>query len=291
MRSESEIKNLIINKAVSDQRIRAVLLNGSRVNSNVLADPFQDFDIVYVVTDLHSFICDHSWTNFFGEKIIEQLPSAMDLYKEAAEIQPESFSYLMLFTDGNRIDLTLYPFQNMATYRPESLTIVLLDKDGIFGKLPPASDKDYHIKPPTQKEFTEVCNEFWWVSTYVAKGLARNEIFYAKECLESIVRPMFMKMMAWYAGIQTNFSVSDGKGGKFLNKYLSEQLYNKMLCTYAGDDLEDNWKSLFVMTEIFGDIAKEVVFNLCLDYNLSEETNVNGYLRNVYSSTHSAGSL
>ena len=76
MRTEAEIKNLIIDYAKQDNRIRAVLLNGSRVNSNINPDRLQDFDIVFIVDNLESFTTDHSWANIFGEKIIFQLPEA-----------------------------------------------------------------------------------------------------------------------------------------------------------------------------------------------------------------------
>jgi aminoglycoside 6-adenylyltransferase len=42
MRSEKEMLDLIINTANEDPRIRAAYLEGSRVNSTVQADIFQD---------------------------------------------------------------------------------------------------------------------------------------------------------------------------------------------------------------------------------------------------------
>ena len=60
MRNEAEIKNLILDFAKQDDRIRAVLLNGSRANSNINPDQFQDFDIVFIVDKLGSFTTDHS---------------------------------------------------------------------------------------------------------------------------------------------------------------------------------------------------------------------------------------
>ena len=49
MRSEQEILDLIVNTARDDERIRAVIMNGSRVNPNAPRDVFQDFDVVYLV--------------------------------------------------------------------------------------------------------------------------------------------------------------------------------------------------------------------------------------------------
>ena len=74
MRTEKEIFDLIINVAKKDDRIRAVYLNGSRANPNVTKDIFQDYDIVYVVTETTSFIADKDWINQFGEIQIMQYP-------------------------------------------------------------------------------------------------------------------------------------------------------------------------------------------------------------------------
>ena len=52
MRSEKEMYDLILGYANADENIRAVILNGSRANPNRKPDPFNDFDIVYLVRDL-----------------------------------------------------------------------------------------------------------------------------------------------------------------------------------------------------------------------------------------------
>lgn len=284
MRSANEIQKLIIDTAKSDDRIRTVLLNGSRANPSIQSDKFQDFDIVFIVSNFESFISDHSWTYFFGEKLICQLPDEMTFGGEDKDNNETiGFHYLMLFKDGNRIDLTLFPIENLKTdFAFDSLTIVWLDKDNLFPNVPHSTDTDYHIQKPTEKIFLETCNEFWWVSTYVAKGLLRNEITYAKEILETIVRPMFMKIIEWFIGTETNFSISFGKGGKFMKQNLSSTQYDKILATYSDQQLENNWKSLFLMAELFGEFAATVANKLNFLYNSNDEHNVMTYLKTSY---------
>lgn len=281
MRSPDEIKELIISTANADDRIRAVLLNGSRANPNIQPDKYQDFDIVFIVKDLETFTNNHNWTDCFGEKLIVQLPNEMCFGNENPK--QGAFTYLMLFTDGNRIDLTLLAIEKIkADYKFDSLTVVLRDKDKLFIKTPKSTDKDYYIQKPTEKYFLDVCNEFWWVSTYVAKGLIRNEITYAKEMLETVVRPMFMKNIEWYIGTQTDFSISFGKGGKFMKQNLSKTQYDKVLATYSDYQLGNNWASLFLMTELFGAFAIAIADKLEFNYNLEEEKNVKSYLEAMY---------
>jgi len=280
MRDEIEIKDLVTSLAISDERIRAILLNGSRANPTVQPDDLSDFDIVFIVSQLESFVSDHSWINVFGEKLIWQLPDEMCFGNNN---KAATFSYLMLFKDGNRIDLTLYPVENFTTdFKLDSQTIIWLDKDNLFPKVPHASDNDYHIIKPIQKEFTDTCNEFWWVSTYVAKGLLRNQVTYAKEMLETVVRPMFMKMMEWKIGVENNFSVSFGKAGKFMSSYLDEDYYSTILQTYADAGIENNWKALFVIGELFEMASNEVSVKLQFQLNISEQQNTIGYIKNLH---------
>ena len=74
MRSEAEMYELILGVANADSRIRAVYMNGSRTNKNVPKDIFQDYDVVYVVTETKSFIEDKEWISNFGEIWFMQYP-------------------------------------------------------------------------------------------------------------------------------------------------------------------------------------------------------------------------
>jgi aminoglycoside 6-adenylyltransferase len=282
MRSDEEIKGLIIEFATKDLRIRAVLLNGSRANNKISPDKYQDFDVVFIVDDIESLVSEKSWTGAFGDKLIWQLPDEMVTGKKDSE-KARGFAILMIFKDGNRIDLTLLPKNEIdSNYKPDSLTIVWLDKDKIFSNIFLPNDSDYLVQKPSEKEFLDTCNEFWWVCTYVAKGLLRNEVIYSKEMLETVVRQMFMNVITWYIGIETNFSASVGKGGKFMKGFLPPDLYDKILQTYSDHIIENNWKALFLMMDIFGQLARSVSGKLKFEYRVEEEQNVVAYLNRLY---------
>lgn len=283
MRTSAEIKDQVLHFARHDHRVRAVLLNGSRANPNSLLDELQDFDLVFVVTDVASFTTDHAWTDVFGAKIIMQLPDEMGLYDSDNHSKKETFTYLMLFGDRNRIDLTLLPVQKTGpAYQPDSLTVLWLDKDGLFTALPPPTDSDYFVRKPSEKDFLAACNEFWWVSTYVAKGLLRDEIMYAKAMLETVVRPMFLKVMEWQVAIRHNFGVSCGKSGRFLKNYLPPDLYQKVLQTYSGYETAENWKALLLLAELFQEASRFVAEKLGFGINKTEEQATIAYLKALH---------
>ena len=148
MRSEQEMYRLILDTAQNDERIRAVILNGSHANPNAPRDIFQDYDIVYLVTDVSSFVEDRHWIDRFGERMILQTPDDMG---DPASIPRASYTYLIQFMDGNRIDLNLSPVSTVEEIKNDSLSVLLLDKDNLIPPFPPAGDKDY-LTSPTNKE-------------------------------------------------------------------------------------------------------------------------------------------
>ena len=93
-------------------------------------------------------------------------------------------------------------------------------------KLDPPDDRDYHVKRPNEKLFLDCCNEFWWVMTYVAKGIWRKEMPYAMDMLNHPVRDMLNCMMSWHIGTKTDFSVSVGKSCKYFQRYLDPQMWD-----------------------------------------------------------------
>ena len=101
MRTETEMMDLILQIAESLQ-VEAVALSGSRTNPRSPKDDFQDYDVVYIVENLEDLISDSSWLDQFGKRIIEQEVTL-----------GHRRLYLMLFEDGNRIDLTLCPKVHM----------------------------------------------------------------------------------------------------------------------------------------------------------------------------------
>ncbi len=275
MRSEREMYRLILNFAERDERVRLVGLNGSRANKNAPRDDFQDYDIAFLVTDTDSFTSDPGFLDYFGERLIMQVPD------NAGEPLP-FFSYLMLFTDRNRIDLSLIPLSRAADYlAADALTRILLDKDGLAEGYPEATDEAFRIKAPLEKEYAECVNEFWWVCTYVVKGLLRDELPYAAYHMESIVREELLKMLVWRAGAETGFPVAAGKRYKYIKRFLTGEDYALLLQTYDNSSFDAGFRALGAAARLFSGAAREVAKAFSFSYMEQEERNVLKYTEEV----------
>ncbi|MGG7164095.1 aminoglycoside 6-adenylyltransferase [Clostridium ihumii] len=286
MRSEKEIMDLILNIAREDERIRAVYMGGSRTNPNVEKDIYQDYDIVYVVTETKSFLEDKNWIFIFGDIAIVQEPDLIDVAFGKEGDFSRSYTWLMLFKDGNRIDLGIkIKEEALQQYNNDKLNLKLLDKDNIILNLSNPTDIDYWIKKPTEAEFKGCCNEFWWCLNNVAKGIARDELPYAMWMFNVPVRNMLVKMIEWHIGVNTKFSLSSGKMGKYFKKYLSDDLYEMYAKTYCNSDYDNFWISVFKACELFRIVADNVSSKLGYKYNQMEDKNMTEYLIKVKNNT------
>jgi aminoglycoside 6-adenylyltransferase len=192
------------------------------------------------------------------------------------------YTYLMQFQDGNRIDLSFDPPELFKPVIDDSLTIVLLDKDGILGHVPPSSDVDYWAKKPTNKQFQDCCNEFWWVSPYVAKGLWRGELTYAKTMMDGVLRDeQLIKMLSWYFGLKTDFKKSPGKLGKYIQADVEPEIWEELESVYCDANIENIWKSLFAMGSLFRKLANAVATHFGYHYPQQDDDNVSAYLRKI----------
>ncbi len=160
--AKKEMMELILKVAKEDERIRAVYMGGSHTNPKVEKDIYQDYDIGYVVTETKSFLDNKDWISVFGDIAIVQEPDLNDMSFDIKMDFSRSYTWLMLFKDGNRIDLGIQIKEKMLKeYTEDKLTIPLLDKDNWLPKIPPVTDEDYWVKRPTELQYTSCCNEFW----------------------------------------------------------------------------------------------------------------------------------
>lgn len=279
MRTEQEMYETILDIARKDDRVKAVYMNGSRTNPNASRDIFQDYDIVYVVDETASFIEDKKWIQKFGDIMYMQYPDESPDYPNDKN---NHYGWLMQFCDGNRVDLTVqtlsYAREHIAD---DKLCRVLLDKDNVLPAIEESTDRERYVKRPTQEQFLSCCNEFWWCSNNIAKGLWREEITYVQDMTNFVVRKQLEKMLSWKIGVKEDFGVSIGKSAKYMNRYLEKETYQRYLMTYFAADVEEAWKAVSVMCKLFDQTAKEVAAALNYRYDEHEAEMAEKYLMDV----------
>ena len=272
MRTDQEILELILETAKKLQ-IDAVALSGSRTDTKAPKDEFQDYDVVYVVDDLDNLTSDLAWLDQFGTRIIEQ-----------HNILGNRRLYLMLFEDGNRIDLTLCPKEHMQEWVDSVAGFTVLeDEKGLFEAYLP-NPKRYWIAPPSEEEFTASCNEFWWVSAYVVKGICRKQVIYATDHLYGICQQELLKILAWQVASDRE-AVDIGKNYKYLFNYLPDEKEKDFSNLLDFSSLDKIIQSLLATMQLFHQEAQRLAQKMGFDYDRKVAEKMIGYAEEKLQST------
>lgn len=254
MRTDTEMMNLILQIA-DTLEVEAIALSGSRTNPQVPKDEFQDYDVVYIVENLNDLLSDLSWLDQFGMRLIEQ-----------HNVLGHRRLYLMLFEDGNRIDLTLCPMESIQEWVDSEANFeVIKDVKGLFEAYQPNS-KRYWTAPPTEEDFAASCNEFWWVSAYVVKAIRRKQLIYATDHLYSICQQELLKVLAWqvtsYRGV-----VDIGKNYKYLFHYLPAEQEKEFSALLDLSSFDKITHSLFATMGLFNREAQILAQKMGFTYD------------------------
>lgn len=254
MRTETEMLDVIL-KTAETLQVKAVAMSGSRTNQNAPKDEFQDYDVVYVVDDLDNLTSDLSWLDYFGKRIIEQ-----------EVVLDHRRLYLMLFEDGNRIDLTLCPKEHIKEWvDSEAGFTVLEDPNGLFEPYSPSPQR-FWTNPASAIDFENACNEFWWVSAYVVKGICRNQLIYATDHLYGICQQEFLKILAWQVA-SARGKVDIGKNYKYLFQYLPAEKEKEFSNLLDFSSIEKLSQSLLATMQLFHREAQRLAQKLGFDYD------------------------
>ena len=257
MRAETEILDLILQTAQTLQ-VEAVAISGSRTDTKAPKDEFQDYDVVYVVDDFDNLTSDLSWLDYFGKRIIEQ-----------EVVLDHRRLYLMLFEDGNRIDLTLCPKDHIQEWvDSEAGFTVLEDPEHLFEPYSQNLER-YWTSPASAIDFEKACNEFWWVSAYVVKGICRKQVIYATDHLYGICQQELLKVLSWQVASEKG-AVDIGKNYKYLFNYFPTEKEKEFSNLLDFSNLEKLTQSLFSTMQFFHQEAQ--AFSLKTGFHYDKAT-------------------
>ena len=253
MRTDQEMLELILGTAKKLQ-VDAVALSGSRTDTKAPKDEFQDYDVVYVVDDLDTLTRDLAWLHQFGTRNIEQ-----------HNILGNRRLYLMLFEDGNRIDLTLCPKEHIQEWvDSETGFTVLVDEKGLFESYSPSPQR-FWTSPASETDFEKTCNEFWWVSAYVVKGICRKQVSYATDHLYGICQQELLKILAWQVARDRGV-VDIGKNYKYLFQYLPTEKEKEFSALLDFSSLDQITQSFLATMEFFHQEAQSLAQKMGFKY-------------------------
>lgn len=284
MKIRDEKLEKVIVWAQENPDIKAVLLTSSLVNPLAPVDDFSDLDIELVFENVEKYISNSDWLKLFGNPVamIEEDEKCFDNLHAMK---------MVLYEDGVKIDFKLYNKQKFVeatnfTELPEDWDIgykIMVDKENLTQNLQKPSYNVSIIKKPSEQQFQQLLNDFWWDTTYVAKCLARDEIFYAKFMSENNLRTAyFVPLTEWKIASGHGWNITTNKHGRLFKKYLNDSMWQKIETTFSGASIDENWKALFAMCDLVHEFGTDLAQQLAFNYPFKLENDIRNYLEKIH---------
>ncbi|MEX2488856.1 MAG: aminoglycoside 6-adenylyltransferase [Pseudomonadales bacterium] len=268
---KEEVLSLFHDWVASATDVRAAILTGSRVNPRARVDRLSDYDIELYVDDLEPYWLGDDWLADLGTPLAK-CPWQPGSFKEGW------LTRLVLFKEGFRIDFQITD-SDLATENYLNGYQILFDLDDLCSDLPLPTYEGYKISRPDADEWNKFAHEFWWDATYVAKTLAREELFYAKYTLDVVLRFNYLqKLIEWTIGIEHGWDAQPNKFGRDFDRFIDEARWRQITRTFADADLAANWRAFYATLDLFRELGHKVADELAYDYPQTLEDEVTAYV-------------
>lgn len=278
MSKSDNILTRIIEWAEREKYIRALILVGSRAGKESV-DEFADFDIgVFAETHL-PYTQNNQWL-FDIWKIWVYVPEKFDRKNEIVPTR------LVIFEDGIKVDFAFYGLHvldELADGDGDELNAgfkVLLDKDGTTKELKPASFEKLKRAKPTETEFVNRVNEFWFETYYAAKYLKRGELWLAK-FIDCNLKKFLLEVIEWHEQSKHKWDYETFYSGKAMKSWASADTWESLHQTFAHFDSDDSWRSLFATMNLFRRLALETAQMLDFTYPQEVDRNMTEFVLRI----------
>lgn len=194
-----------------------------------------------------------------------------------------AFIMMTQFKSSLRIDLS---FQHLSKLHSEilqdSLSKILIDKDVIAQIYPKPNESSYYVKKPSIQEWNKTLNELWWLQPYVAKELYRDEVALVKKLYDNILMVEIRKLLEWLIGVENNWKVNVGHAGKWLKRFLPEDIYVEFIYLYASADSKEQWEKLLRMGKFIRKVGQPLARELGYEYPFLDDERVSEYICKIH---------
>lgn len=277
----NELIRRFISWACSREDIRTVFIVGSRARVDHPADEWSDLDLVIVTRDPEYILSSSEWLKEIGESWIS--------FIEGTAVG-EGNERRVLFEHGLDVDFAVIPdqrFRKLAS-SPEVGDIfqrgihVLLDKDNLTVDSPSSSGKAPDIPssfPPSERDFVNLINDFWYHAVWTAKKLLRGELWTAVFCLNCYMHSKVLRVLECHARAVNGAGYDTWHRGRFLEEWADRRALEGLRSSFAYYDEDDAWRALISIMDLFRWLAVETAGRLGFHYPVFEDERATEWVR------------
>ena len=301
-KSHEELIERFCKWAETRSDVRAAIVAGSGARIDHSADEWSDLDIIIVTTDPDHYLSKSDWINNFGKPLLTFIDTSSASNDKLR---------VVLYEGMLDVDFCIVPYEGMqksAQWIDQTIKAnadrkalnwiwnvygrgvrVLIDKDDIaptFCEVA-ASVKKPSPPRPTQDEFLEVVNDFYYHAVFAAKHLRRGELWWTVTHLDCRLQHSLLQMIEWHALAEHGWKHDTWFLGRFLEDWAMPEAVEGLRETFARYDEENVKRALLAVIELFQSLARETAIKLSYLYPKEMDKNVTDWIRTCVSEASS----
>lgn len=234
--------------------VRAALILGSRARTDHPADEWSDLDLLVFARNPDQFIHSAEW-------VASIAPAWLSFVERTGD--GKSWERRTLHAGGLDVDVALNPVEFLHGLQGPELPAdavdilrrgvrILVDKDGLLPDVEHRTLPDVTLfHKPTESEFLNTVNDFWYHTVWSAKHLRRGELWWAKGGVDMYLKGLLLGMLECHARARQGEKFDTWLRGRFLEEWADPRAVATLPHTFAHYDARDIAHALLATMELF----------------------------------------
>lgn len=268
MNTHQQLLNKITSFCEKSEKVTALILIGSQARTELHADQYSDLDLVMIVNDIDHFVLSNDWVEEIGKYHISFVEPTIDGQKEKR----------ILFDKALDVDFVLVSAQSAQAVLASNNAMSILSKGYRFL----VNKKDYIIPEqvekytakyeiPSETEYLNVVNDFWYHTIWTTKKLLRGELWAAKFCVDSYMKWKLLWMIEQYEHVVHGLEYNTWYGGRFIDSWAENEVKDGLAKSFSNYNKTDVGLALFETMSIFRMLAVRVAQAYRFEYPLHSD--------------------
>jgi aminoglycoside 6-adenylyltransferase len=283
--NHDELLDRIVAWAKQDDNIRAVVVTGSSSRGDASSDRFSDRDVEIIARNRTPLLEDDRWIHAIA-------PVWVSLYLANDD---DTHTRLVFFEGARKIDFSVNE-ANRLTEQQDGLNDLyqrgyrfLVDKDDLAASLPEPTRKPPRVALPTEQQFRDTVNEFWFEAAHMPTYLTRGDLWVVKT-RDWTMKEMMLRLIEWHTLATRGAETDVWYIGTKMKQWVHPSIWDEVQEVFGRFDAADSYRSLKASMRLFSRLSREIAEALGFAWHVASESHIRAYVSEFESQFQATGS-
>lgn len=255
--------------AEEEDKIKSMVLFGSRARSIKKADDYSDYDIIFFVDDIKYFTEKDEWLKEISDYYISFVEhTAVQDYERRIFFDDAMDMDFIFYNAADAERITNDPIIKAWYSRGYRIIVDKIDYSKMITGDLATGNEDNML---TEAQFNNLLQTFWFHTIWSVKKVMRGEIWSAKNCIDSYLKTLLRQVIEYHEKADKGWTFDTWHDGRFFDDWVTPKVKLELNDAYGRYDAESLNKALLKTMELFSKEARTTAVLLNYSYPVKVE--------------------